>query len=235
MLHTIQQIKNMKQLKKTTSSVEVLCKAVSELSTESYYVYDKTSWSYVKKEEKVGTLATNGDLYTYGVKYSCDLGTTDNSKNLNFFVLAQNGNEVSLILDRNYDETAQWYCDESKENNYYNTCNGDGLTSKLNEIKVSWSKLNESQISIPTAEQIVTAANTTLESPNFDLAKWLIININTNNGSYWTSTPDSSANVNEYVVSVGSLTGTAVSSGGLGGSSNTGIRPVITILKTQLG
>ena len=97
---------------------------------------------------------------TVGAKYTCNFGDRDR----NFYILetssqktsnsALKENEVTLILEGNYDmETLKW-CASGKDN----SCAADNLEAKLDDIvENTWTKLNRSQIGIPSASQIVVA------------------------------------------------------------------------------
>ncbi len=113
------------------------------------------------------------------------------------------------------------------------------LTANKELIKrtVNWSKLNNNQIKLPTAQQIATASNKTFnESEVSNILTWLYDYLSNTTHSvsgvfgYWTSTPRSNGVTHAYHVTDLGQIGTLVT----GDSAGTGIRPVITISKSQL-
>lgn len=84
---------------------------------------------------KAKSIVTNGNLaygnYNYGDEYSCTLN--DGIENT-FYVVENNDDTVSLLLDRNYDEELLTWCKSGSSN----SCNADGLSAKINEIKEKW-------------------------------------------------------------------------------------------------
>ena len=101
-----------------------------------------------------------------------------------------------------------------------------------------WTRLISTQITLPTANQIAEASNFSFngEGVNGNLKPWLIANIELlGTNGYWTSTSDES---DEYKIRAFSVYGTY--RGGIDSyaytiiNSDYGIRPVITISKSQL-
>ena len=179
------------------------------------------------------TAATTGKVpsgnYAYGDEYTCELGDNDAKT---FFVLETNGDNVSLIMDRNIDSngkgttsgnTVAW-CKSGNDN----SCAADGALEYLKTSTTGWTKLTESQISLPSYDQIYKAAgNKTSELPT-----WLYGNLNSSSApsAYWTSTPYASySNIAWFVACGGYLDGS-----GVGDANFNGVRPVITVSKSNL-
>ncbi|MBE6138194.1 MAG: prepilin-type N-terminal cleavage/methylation domain-containing protein [Firmicutes bacterium] len=138
---------------------------------------------------------TDGEENEVGAEYNCNLGDGDRT----FYVLeaGTSSKPATLILEGNYDTTTQSWCDQNGD--YPNNsllCQADGLAAKLDEIALAWTKLDRSQIGIPSAEQIMVAdgqaEDAYIDYPmlnnewlwSWDNEAWG----NSVNG-YWTSTP----------------------------------------------
>ena len=196
--------------------------------------------------------ATKGNVpqgqFAYGDEYICDLGDTDDSKNLTFFVLedgdtttltdgriAQAG-EVSLIMNKNL-ESAAWVTKEDylaaggTESDY--GTNGNNSLGPITANKVlaekttNWTKLvDKSKITLPTYQQLKKVYTRNLP--------WLIVGVGrTSADAYWTSTASSSSvstswtmfydkHIVEYYI------------GRISVYNGEGVRPVITISKSNL-
>ena len=179
------------------------------------------------------TAVTTGKVpsgnYAYGDEYTCELGDNDAKT---FFVLETNGDNVSLIMNKNIDtngkgttsgNTVAW-C----KSGYDNSCAADGALEYLKTSTTSWTKLTESQISLPSYDQIYKAAGNKDEN----LPKWLYGNLNSSSApyTYWTSTSSASDSLNAwYVYCDGYLYKNNVNLGSYGG-----VRPVITVSKSNL-
>ena len=180
--------------------------------------------SYTRQE--VGLLASESEAYTPGVTYTCELG--DNESNT-FYVLEENGDNVSLIAGFNLEGTAAW-CKSGEDN----SCAADGALEYLKNSTTSWTKLIESQISLPTGQQIATAAGEIFDENDgaSGFPTWLYSYTKFTSGTYgyWTSTPIVSASdIAWFVFPGGSLSRYPVYVG-----DYSGVRPVITISKAQL-
>ena len=180
-------------------------------------------YSYGIKEvaKKMCTFANVGVEGKIGSKYICNLGETTETKNLIFYVLVEENvaGYITLIYEKNYDNTIHPWC----ETGDYVSCNADGLTNKLNEIRTSWSKITAEQIGLPTAQQIASAdGKNYLDYPTLD-SSWLI-NLE-NQTSYWTSTPNPSIPINACFVNYDGI----LTCNNNTVHSSKGIRPVITI------
>ena len=213
--------------------------------------YDSTSKEYIATEKgsttevlcTAKTAATTGNVpsgnYAYGDEYTCELG--DNEAKT-FFVLETNGDNVSLIMDKNIDSTGKGttsgntvaWCKSGSSN----SCAADGALEYLKNSTTSWTKLTESQITLPTGQQIATAGGdsawTDSNATYTTLSAWLYGNLNDSSTpqAYWTSTPNKSdSNTAWYVSCYGYLFNIF----GVGYGDGGGIRPVITVAKSQLG
>lgn len=186
------------------------------------------------------TTATIGNVpqgnYTYGDEYTCNLGDTENSKNLTFLILEKNGDEVSLIMNKTLGDTVSWVSKEdyiaaggteSDYGSYGNTSKGSLTVSKaLKERTSNWNKISDkSKITLPTVNQIAVASNISFSGDNVidGLSRWLY-----GDSGYWLST--SYDNNTAYAVfSSGDCRNVSAFV-----SNNFSIRPVITISTTQI-
>jgi len=177
--------------------------------------------------------------YAIGDSYTCELG--DGVSRI-FYILelgtnsvtgsVLKTNEVALILNENYDDTTQTWCDQTGKNPDNNICNADGLTPKLDEIRNTWGKLQDNQITLPTYNQIYAVNSSTDLTPT----PWLFINLNSVKGEdyapygYWTSTPSSDGK------SAWRVYGTyhELSVLDVDFADSKGIRPVIILSKSSL-
>ncbi|MBE6138491.1 MAG: type II secretion system protein [Firmicutes bacterium] len=171
-----------------------------------------------------------GEENTIGSEYLCDLGDGDRT----FYVLeaGTSSKPATLILEGNYDTTTQSWCASGMNN----SCNADGLSAKLDDIAENvWTKLDRSQIGIPSAEQIMVAdgkeADAYLDTPNLD-SEWLY-SYPTYGGwsdptppyGYWTSRADANHTQKAWCVNNDGLVGVdLVDDGDLYGT-----RPVIML------
>ena len=219
----------------TSSSMTVGDYTVSYNSAKkTYEAIEKGNTPQVEVLCTAKTTATTGNVpsgnYAYGDEYTCELGDNDAKT---FFVLETNGDNVSLIMDRNIDSngkgttsgnTVAW-CKSGKDN----SCAADGALEYLKTSTTGWTKLTESQISLPSYDQIYKAAGNKISV----LSTWLYGNLNVNDSVpyvYWTSTPSASNSSDAWDVSyVGSL-----SSDNVDYSDYDGVRPVITVSKSNL-
>ena len=252
----------------TDSTMEIGDYTVSYNPTNKKYEATEKNNSLVLC--KAVTTATIGNVpqgnFAYGDEYTCELGDNDTKT---FFLLETNGDNVSLIMNANVDSNGKavtssstdkgiissWLTKEdylaaggteSDWGNYGNNNLGPiTANKKLKENTVNWTKLNQSQITLPTAEQITAASGKTFNS-NSDtsvsgLSTWLFVNLATGSypHGYWTSTPilqptwvvfDVYCREGTIDCNSADLSSTSINLG-----YNLGVRPVITILKSQLG
>ena len=251
----------------TDSSMTIGDYTVSYNPTTKKYEATEKSGSLVLC--KAVTTATTGNApqgnFAYGDEYTCELGDNDTKT---FFVLETKGNNVSLIMNANVDSNGKAVTSSSTDKgiisswltkedylaaggteeefgNNGNTNKGP-LTAnkKLKENTVNWTKLNQSQITLPTAEQITAASGKTFNS-NSDtsvsgLSTWLFVNLATGPSphGYWTSTPilEPTWVVFDVLCSEGTMNCNSadLSSLSISLGYDLGIRPVITISKSQL-
>ena len=216
----------------TSSSMTIGDYTVSYNSTKK--TYEATEKGNTPQVEVLCTAKTTGNVasgnYTYGDEYTCELGDNDAKT---FFVLETNGDNVSLIMNKNIDSngkgttsgnTLAW-CKSGSDN----SCAADGALEYLKTSTTGWTKLTESQISLPSYDQIYKAAG----NKTSGLPTWLYGNLNDNYSdpsAYWTSSPYASHSRHAwYVYYDGHL---AYNSVDLDGFS--GVRPVITVSKSNL-
>lgn len=207
---------------------------------------------------KAVTTATTGNVPSgnldYGDEYICDLGDTDDSKNLTFFVLDKTDTEVSLIMNQNLGSTIQWISKEDyvaaggTETDYgsYGNNNKGPLTAMktLKERTLTWTKLDKDQITLPTANQIATASGKTFSNTPgagsvSGLSTWLYdyldagVSNTTLYWGYWTSSTYVYVYAQETVSYdysyAWSVTHNILENAGVRNTGNYGIRPVITL------
>ena len=195
--------------------------------------------------------ATTGNVpkgnYSYGDEYTCEVG---DSYSNTFFVLENNTDTVSLIMGSNLgiDGKAE---DELQTNNRVawiskedyiaaggtesdwgtNGNNNKGpitVTKALKEYTSTWTNITQSQITLPTYDQIYKAAG----NKSSDLPSWLYDNLSLDPAEaakgYWTSTP-SQSNTSHTVLYLKFIASNEVYN-----STNFTIRPVITISKSLI-
>ena len=202
-------------------------------------VYNPTSKSYEATEQYKGVLckavttATVGNVpsgsFNYGDEYVCNLGDTDDTKNLTFFVLDKTETKVSLIMNNNLGDSVEWSNDTKNHRDDDESTQAVVAKSALAERTASWTTLNQSQIKLPSKAELTTAAgNMTF---GFSQAMWIV----TGNADYWTSTPYESSLYDAYYVAISNYNFlTDAVSKTISSVAIHGIRPVITISKSQL-
>lgn len=186
------------------------------------------------EDDSVICTLISGEGYDIGAKYVCKL---EDGESRAFYVLETNGNRVSLIMDRNFiDDTVPKYvtwCIDGGSNN--TTCKNITSKEEGTPLKHIQDTFGENvTVSFPTAIQIVTASGKTFNNTTVSgLVPWLSSNL-TNDSipiGYWTATFDSSNIENVWVVD----SFKEIFSGNLEyGPSHYGVRPVITVSKSNL-
>ena len=214
----------------TSSSMTIGDYTVSYNSAKkTYEATEKGSAPQVEVLCTAKTAATKGNVpqgqFAYGDEYTCELGDNDEKT---FFVLETNGDNVSLIMNKNIDSngkgttsgnTVAW-CKSGANN----SCAADGALEYLKTSTIGWTKLTESQISLPSYDQIYKAAG----NKTSGFSTWLYVNLN---NAYWTSSPYASNSGHAWLVYyVGLLLNYNVVD-----DNYSGVRPVITVSKSQLG
>ena len=223
----------------------ILCKANATKATALVWTGNANpanESSYTREE--VGLLASEAtSKYDVGVTYTCEL--EDGEENT-FYVLETNGDNVSLIAGMNLGATVAWVTKEDylaaggTESDYGSHGNNNLCPVTVNKVlkegTASWTKLDESQIKLPSGQQIATAGGDTNWTENnytgTILPTWLSSHTKFTTGTYgyWTSSPDVlNARYAWTVRHEGRLDNYVVSN-----PSNHGIRPVITVLKSNL-
>ena len=225
----------------SSSSMTVGDYTVSYNSTKkTYEATEKGNTPQVEVLCTAKTAATTGNVpsgnYAYGDEYTCELGDNDAKT---FFVLETNGDNVSLIMDKNIDSNGKGTMRDNNntvpwcKSGNNNSCAADGALEYLKNSTTGWTKLTESQIALPTASQIANASGKTFNNNELSgLSTWLCGNLKNNGVSqciYWTSTPHASYFYKAWMVTYDcELYTRDVALGG------TGVRPVITVSKSNL-
>ena len=174
----------------------------------------------------ISCTSTSGTVsYALGTSYTCNPG---DGVERTFYVLEDNGDSVSLIMNENLGDRVAWNTSGN---------NADGPVTALaylEEQTSSWTV----EATLPTGQQIADAVgNTSWTSGGSDIdlssAPWLYDNLDgetsTNSYGYWTSTPSSSNSRSAWSVYYrGYLNSNDVD------YTYTGVRPVITVSKSQL-
>ena len=227
----------------------VLCKANTTKATALVWAgnADPGEESSYTSEE-VGLLASEAtSKYDVGVTYTCELG--DGEENT-FYVLETSGDNVSLIAGMNLGATVAWTIKEDylavggTEIDWNRLCPNCGnnklgpITANkiLKERTSSWTKLDEDQITLPSGQQIATAGgDTKWTESNYTettLPTWLNSHTKFTTGTYgyWTSSPDASDAYDAWYVNYGGYLYYYY----VDGSGYVGVRPVITVSKSNL-
>ena len=173
--------------------------------------------------ENVGSIKTSAsDAYNAGVAYTCNFVDDNSANDMIFFVLGTDGNNVTLISGSNLGSTVAWSSDGS---NHKDDLEQQAGTAKaaLELRTATWTKLNQSQIKLPTKAQIEAAYTGSMPA-------WLRSHTTDNVAyGYWTASPNDDNSNNAWDVNVYNIDSTNVNDG-----SNYGVRPVITISKSLL-
>ena len=218
---------------KQGSDVAKLCTANTTKATALAWRGDADPMQETSYErEEVGLVAgVDGiELYDTGVAYTCNFIDDSETNNMTFFVLSSTENDVTLISGSNLGDTVAWCGDEAQcktGENWDNTKGPITANAALLDRTSGWNKLTAEQkstIKLPTMDKIEGAYEGTMP-------KWLYTHTNTPVAyGYWTSTlpqgyPSGAVNV-YYGGSINAYT--------ISNYSNYGVRPVITLLKSQI-
>jgi len=187
--------------------VVALCNAIVPTTQN---VWNSTSSSLESKT--VGVQATSEAPYAVGSVYSCNLG--DGART--FYVLKEDGDNVKLIMNENVGSTVAWV--ESGDNSEGPVTANAALADRTS----GWTKISQSQITLPTYDDMSSVQGQT----------WMGINLDRNNGlyGYWTLTLEDGASHRAWNVY---YDGT-LSSDGIVNDDRCGVRPVITISKANM-
>ncbi len=220
-----QENKKYEAIEKGSSTTTALCTANKTKTSALVYNSGNPGQESSYTSQEVGLLASESGAYTPGVTYTCELGDGESNT---FYVLEENGDNVSLIAGFNLEGTVAW-CKPGSDN----SCAADGAKAALKKRTSGWTKLTESQISLPSANQIATSAGKTFNenSGASGLPTWLNSYTKTPVAyGYWTSTPYASYSYNAWYVNCdGTLRNYDV-----GNVDLSGVRPVITVSKSNL-
>ena len=205
----------------------VLCKANTTKATALVWAgNDDPGQESSYTSEEVGLLASEAtSKYDVGVTYTCELG--DGEENT-FYVLETSGDNVLLIAGMNLGSTVAWSEDGSNHKDEDESTQAVTAKAALKERTTGWIKLNQSQITLPTYDQIYKATG----NKESDIPKWLYSYTTAPVAAgYWTSTFNSFNAIYAWTVfSAGNLTGSYT----VNNSTYFGVRPVITVSKSQL-
>ena len=206
----------------------------SVIEVGSYEVaYNPAIDSYEAKEKGTSLICDlqEGTSQTVGAKYTCHL---DNDRT--FYVLETSGDNVSLIMSENFTDdtvsaTVGWCIDGVRNNTTCKNINSKDEGTPLKHIQdVFGTKV---VVSFPTASQLAKASGKTFDNAAISLTPtWLYANLFAFSipYGYWTASYMSSTSDQAWYVSSDS----SVSNITVELSSVFGVRPVITISKSQL-
>ena len=201
----------------------------SSSGTTASTVQEALDELYVKSDScggsKASCISTNGTVsYALGTSYTCDVG--DGTERI-FYVLEDNGDSVDLIMNENIVNNVEW-----NEYGY----NDEGPVTANNALILETFKWTL-EAKLPTGQQIADAVGDTSWPSALAIylssAPWLYENLSVFEDieGYWTSTPYSASSSQAwYVSSKGQLDQRDVD----GINTDTGVRPVITVSKSQL-
>ena len=214
-----QENKKYEAIEKGSSTTTALCTANKTKTSALVYNSGNPGQESSYTSQEVGLLASESGAYTPGVTYTCELGDGESNT---FYVLEEKGDNVSLIAGFNLGDTVAW-CKSGSDN----SCAADGAKAALKERTSGWTKLTESQISLPSYDQIYKVAG----NKTSGFATWLNSYTKTPVAyGYWTSTPYASYSYNAWYVNCdGTLRNYDV-----GNVDLSGVRPVITVSKSNL-
>ena len=201
-------------------------------TSKKYEATEKESASGDDKNSTFICHLQEGRSKTIGAKYTCHLDS-----DRTFYVLEATEDNVSLIMDRNFTDeddivskTLAWCTDDGRNNT---TC--ENINSKeqmpLTYIQNTFD-IFDIDISFPTFDQVYKAAG----NKNSELPMWLHDYLDGTPNSisgvygYWTSSPNSDYTNSAVSVSYDGV----IHTNSVNDSSENGVRPVITLSKSQL-
>ena len=182
-------------------------------------------------------LETNGN----NVSLIMNANVDSNGKAITPSNIPEDNGKVQWVTKEDYLAAGGTESDWNKTNSTFGNNNLGPITAKktLETNTKSWVKLTNVQITLPTASQIATAVGKNFDNENVvDIganAEWLYDYMygrkNSINGisGYWTSTPNANNVILVWAVSRGGQVSTSTNT-----PSGLGIRPVITIPKSQI-
>lgn len=182
-------------------------------------------------------LETNGN----NVSLIMNANVDSNGKAITPSNIPEDNGKVQWVTKEDYLAAGGTESDWNKTNSTFGNNNLGPITAKktLETNTKSWVKLTNVQITLPTASQIATAVGKKFDNENVvDIganAEWLYDYMygrkNSINGisGYWTSTPNANNVILVWAVSRGGQVSTSTNT-----PSGLGIRPVITIPKSQI-
>ncbi len=217
----------------------------SKMTVGSYEVsYNSTTNKYEAKEstssegDKTTSLICElqeGTSQTVGAKYTCHLDS-----DRTFYVLEISGENIVLLMDRNFTDdtvpkTLAWCIDGSGDNTSCKNINSKDEGTPLKHIQDIFG--TNVEVGLPTANQIAVASGKSFSGKTVsELSTWLYDYLNDTANSvsdvfaYWTSTPhDDNYEWTWNVENKGRVYYDFVDDFGL-----SGVRPIITISKSQL-
>ncbi len=220
------------KIKITNGSVD---QSSSNMTIGDYDVtYNSTKKTYEATGKGNNTTAvvcelSEGTKETVGAKYTCHLDS-----DRTFYVLETSGDNVSLIMDRNFTDdtvakTLAWCIDGGDDNT---TCKNIASKEEGTPLKHIQDTFGTSvEVSIPSKEQIKGSYTGSMPIWLYD---YLDGTTNPVSGvyDYWTSTPYARGSV--YACSVSYVGNIDCDISSVTNDINIGIRPVITVLKSNL-
>ena len=219
---------------KPTSGKVRITNGVVQISTKlvigDYYVIYNSNSKKCEAIEKGNRLTCNlqeGTSQKIGSKYTCHLDS-----DRTFYVLETNENEISLIMDRNFTDenissSLAWCIDGGNDNTTCKNINSEEEGTPLKHIQDIFG-INV-DVSFPTKEQLEGAYTETMPT-------WLYDYLNGTTNSlpgvygYWTTSIDTVHSFAAWYVRFNGI----VYRNNVDKSDTYGLRPVITVTKSQL-
>ena len=161
--------------------------------------------------------------YEAGDEYICQVS---NDERYHFFLLKKQGNDtVKLLMDENLGSTVAWY-GAARDNSKGPLT----VTTALADRTSEWTRLSQSQITIPETQDVADAISDTEWTPGNITKKegpsWLYTNTSSSRPyGYWTTSKDTRNTTNAWVMFFGKFLG----DDNVDNVISYGVRPVITI------